>query len=213
MKASVVWREQAVTIPIEGEGLALEGAWQAGAGSGGGVVAPPHPLYGGSLDHPVVNELAYALYCEGLPSLRFNWRGVGASQGEPNGDTSLALRDYAAAVDHLARTVGGPLVAAGYSFGAATALRAALADPRLRVLVLVAPPVRMLQDVSLAALQRPLLVIAGTEDAFAPAPELRALLDGVAGASLELIEGVDHFFVSGLSALVAATRAAVARMT
>jgi alpha/beta superfamily hydrolase len=213
LATSVVWREQAVTIPIEGEGLALEGAWQAGEASGGGVVAPPHPLYGGSLDHPVVTELAYALYCEGLPSLRFNWRGVGASQGEPDGDPALALRDYAAAVDHLACTVRGPLVAAGYSFGAVAALRAALADTRLRALVLVAPPVRMLQGLALPELGRPLLVIAGSEDGFAPADQLRALLDGVAGAHLELIEGVDHFFVSGLSALVAATRAAVARVT
>jgi alpha/beta superfamily hydrolase len=208
----VVWKEQGVAVPIEDEGLALEGAWQAGEAKGGGVIAPPHPLYGGSLDHPVVNELAHALYKEGLPSLRFNWRGVGASQGEPSGDPVLALRDYAAAVEHLARSVRGPLVAAGYSFGAVTALRAALADERLRSLVLVAPPVRMLQGLSLGELARPLLVIAGTQDAFAPAEELRAALDGVAGARLELIEGADHFFVSGLGAIVSATRAALSRL-
>ena len=212
MARETVWKEQGVTIPIEAEGLALEGAWQAAEGKGGGVVAPPHPLYGGSLDHPVVNELAYALYCEGLPSLRFNWRGVGASQGEPSGDPELALADYAAAVAHLAQTVPGPLVAAGYSFGAIAALRAALVDPRLRSLVLVAPPVRWLQGLSLRQLERPLLIIAGTEDSFAPVPGLRAALEGVAGAHLELVQGADHFFVSGLSVIVGATRAAVARI-
>jgi alpha/beta superfamily hydrolase len=212
MARSVVWKEQGVAIPIEAEALALEGAWQAGEGKGGGVIAPPHPLYGGSLDHPVVNELAYALYSEGLPSLRFNWRGVGASQGEPSGDAGVALRDYSAAVEQLARTVSGPLIAAGYSFGAIAALGAALADARLKALVLVAPPVRMLQGLPLCDLERPLLVIAGTEDAFASPTELRAALDGVAGARLELIEGADHFFVSGLSAVVSAARAAVARL-
>jgi uncharacterized protein len=213
MAQTVVWREQAVTIPIESEGLALEGAWQAGEGTGGGVVAAPHPLYGGSLDHPVVNELAYALYCEGLPSLRFNWRGVGASQGEPSGAPADALADYAAAVEHLARTVRGPLVAAGYSFGAVAALRAALADERLRTLVLVAPPVRMLQDVPLRELGRPLWIIAGTDDPFAPEAELRAALAGVSGARLELVAGADHFFVSGLGALAGAARAALAGLS
>ena len=213
MAQTVVWKEQGVTIPIEAEALALEGAWQAGEGQGGGVIAAPHPLYGGSLDHPVVNELAYALYCEGLPSLRFNWRGVGASQGEPSGDPAPALADYAAAVEHLARTVRGPLVAAGYSFGAIAALRAALADVRLRSLVLVAPPVRMLQGLALRELERPLLIIAGTQDALAPVAGLRAALEGVADARLELIEGADHFFVSGLSAVVSAARAAVAGLS
>jgi uncharacterized protein len=208
-----VWKEQAVTIPIEAESLALEGAWQAAAGPGGGVVAPPHPLYGGSLDHPVVNELAYALYAEGLPSLRFNWRGVGASQGEPSGDAHAALRDYAAAVEHLAHTVSGPLVAAGYSFGAVTALRAALADERLRLVVLVAPPVRMLQTLSPRPLERPLLVVSGTRDTFAPVDELQAAFSDVPGARVELVEGADHFFVSGLGSIVAAVRGAVARMT
>jgi uncharacterized protein len=207
-----VWKEQAVTIPIEAESLALEGAWQAAAGPGGGVVAPPHPLYGGGLDHPVLNELAYALYTEGLPSLRFNWRGVGASQGAPSGDLDAALRDYAAAVEHLASTVSGPLVAAGYSFGAVTALRAALGDERLRLVVLVAPPVRMLQELALRDLGRPLLVVAGSADTLAPADALRELFADVPGARVEWIDGADHFFVSGLGSIVSAVRGAVARM-
>ena len=68
-----------VTVPVEDEGLVLEGVWQNG--DRGAVVAPPHPLYGGSFDNPVVNEIAYALHRLGQASLRVHWRGVGASPG------------------------------------------------------------------------------------------------------------------------------------
>ena len=72
------WREQATAVRVPKDELVLEAAWQSGDDRAA-VVAPPHPEYGGSLDNPVVNELAYALYQEGFASLRFNWRGVGAS--------------------------------------------------------------------------------------------------------------------------------------
>src|SRR5262245_39619387 len=66
----------------------LEGIFQAGesAAARGVVLAPPHPLYGGSLEAPVLSELAWAAAQAGPASLRFNWRCVGASAGEPSGD-------------------------------------------------------------------------------------------------------------------------------
>jgi hypothetical protein len=78
------WHEQAVTIPLAAQGLVLEAVWQAGDHKGA-VIAPPHPEYGGSLDSPVVNEIAYGLHREGYASLRFNWRGVGASSATWSG--------------------------------------------------------------------------------------------------------------------------------
>jgi alpha/beta superfamily hydrolase len=97
------WHEQAVTIPLAAQGLVLEAVWQAGDHKGA-VIAPPHPEYGGSLDSPVVNEIAYGLHREGYASLRFNWRGVGASQGRLSGDVDAAMEDYAAALGHLERS-------------------------------------------------------------------------------------------------------------
>lgn len=184
---------------------ALEGIFLASdaaeSGSLGAVIAPPHPLYGGSMDAPVCNELAYACRKAGIASLRFNWRGVGASAGEPSGDPGDADADYSAAVDHLAETVEGPLLAAGYSFGAAAALRAAARHPRIRRLVLVAPPPALLDAAQVAALTRKVLVVTGESDAIAPAPALQALFGGLERSRVEVIPGADHFFQRGLAEL------------
>ena len=194
-----VWKEQAVTVQLPGEDLVLEAVWQAGA-RGGGIVAPPHPRYGGSLENPVVNELAFGLHKLDMPSLRFNWRGVGASQGRATADVNAAAADYKAALDHLADTVEAPLAGCGYSFGAAMALRVALRDPRIERLILVAPPVMMIESLELAKIERPIYVLVGDRDEFAPAPRLSELLTPLANARLEVIPGVDHFFaVGGLS--------------
>jgi alpha/beta superfamily hydrolase len=216
----VTWREQAVTVRVPSAGLVLEAVWQAGpapderpGGAGGfrgAVVAPPHPEYGGSLDNPVVNEVAYALYRERLASLRFNWRGVGASQGVVTSELPAAEADYAAALDHLHETVGGPLLAAGYSFGAATALRVGLRDPRVRGLLLVAPPVAMIEALPLEKFHGPLHIVVGAEDRFAPTGPLSELIAPLPNGRLEVIPKADHFFAaSGLAELHEAVRALV----
>ncbi|MFQ5514217.1 MAG: alpha/beta hydrolase [Myxococcota bacterium] len=203
------WREQMVTVPVEDEGLTLEGVWQAGK-ERAAVIAPAHPIYGGSLEHPVVNEIAYALYREGFASLRFNWRGVGASQGVMSGDPGAAERDYRAALEHVACTVPGPLTACGYSFGAAAALRVGLGDERVRSLLLVAPPIDLIVDQPLEALERPLHVIVGSHDAFAPVTALSELLEPLPCARLDVIPKADHFFAGGgLADLDELIRAAV----
>ena len=83
----------------------LEGIFIAGAAGSdlGAVVAPPHPLFGGSIESPVLNEIAYACTKAGIASLRFNWRGVGASTGVPSGDLADADADYRAALTHMAQ--------------------------------------------------------------------------------------------------------------
>ena len=190
----MAWKEQAVVFPA-GDDLVLEGVWQSGADRGA-VVAPPHPEYGGSLENPVVNEIAFGLYQSGVASLRFNWRGVGASQGSVSGDPAAADTDYAAALEHVARSVNGPLIGAGYSFGAAAALRSALVDPRVHGLMLVAPPVMMIESLDLSKFDHPLYVIIGAEDSYAPADRISELVSGVPRGQLEVILRADHFFVS-----------------
>jgi alpha/beta superfamily hydrolase len=204
------WKEQMSPIAVSGTGLVLEGVWQKGAGRGA-VIAPPHPEYGGSLENPVVSELAYGLYKAGIASLRFNWRGVGASQGTRSGDWSAAEADYLAAVEQVAATTGSPVLASGYSFGAATALRVALKDPRICELVLIAPPVGMVESLSFESFRGPIHVIVGGRDPFAPISELSALLEGLPNANLDVIPKADHFFVShGLAELVELVRTSVA---
>ena len=192
-------------VGAEGEqGLALDGlfvAGEQGAPGAGGVVAPPHPLYGGSMESPVVTELADALFGSGASSLRFNWRGVGASAGEARGELEHADADYGAALAYLAETVAGPLTACGYSFGAVAALRVGTNDPRVARLVLVAPPPALLDVAALAAFEGDVFVAVGEQDALAPAGELEAITGTLDRACFVPIPGTDHFFLRGLAEL------------
>jgi uncharacterized protein len=180
----------------------LEAIYLAGApgAPGGAVLAPPHPLYGGSLESPVLTELAFACTKAGLASLRFNWRGVGASAGRPSGAAADADADYGAALDHLAETVAGPLVAGGYSFGSAAAVRAAAA-PRVEKLILVAPPPQLVAPEAIAASARRALVLVGEYDTLAPARALDAAFARAPNVALHVIPHADHFFAEGLGEL------------
>lgn len=192
--------ERAVTVPV-GE-LALDALYVAPdpaiEDAGGAVIAAPHPLYGGSMDSPVVAELSWALSRGGMATLRFDWRGVGASTGRPSGDAADARADYAAALEQLSESVPGRLVAAGYSFGAATAVHASALSPRVRALVLVAPPPSMLDRDVLAARRLDVLILAGERDGIAPAAELAKIADAMQRARVVAIAEADHFFGAGL---------------
>jgi hypothetical protein len=196
--------ERAVAIAREGEPLALDGLFLAaggGSAADGAVIAPPHPLYGGSMQSPVVNEIAYACQKAGIASLRFDWRGVGASAGEPSGSAQDADDDYAAALAHLEETVNGELLAGGYSFGAAGALRAGARHPRVTRLVLISPPPSLLDPETLARFSGRMLLVTGEADAIAPAREVAKLVAGARHARCVVIPDCDHFFVTGLGEL------------
>ena len=186
----------------EDASLALEGIFVAGEGetSGGAVVAPPHPLYGGNLESPVVGEVAHACAKAGQATVRFNWRGVGASAGERSGELVDAVADYGAALAHLADTADGALVAAGYSFGAVTGLQVGAAHPRVERMILVCPPGSMLDRAAVDAFGGRALVVAGGRDELAPPAALEALLTDDR-YTLEVIPEADHFFMDGLGSL------------
>ena len=196
--------ERAVPIPVPGGDGVLEGLYVSARGPepGGAVVAAPHPLHGGSMDSPVVNDLAHACDRAGIASLRFNWRGVGASAGRPSGDVRAADADYRASLEQLGQTVRGPLVASGYSFGAAAAVRCAVDEPRVTRRVLVAPPPALLDRTALTRFPGRTLILTGEHDALAPAAELEALIAGHERIELAVIPGADHFFAAGLAGIV-----------
>jgi alpha/beta superfamily hydrolase len=194
--------ERMVTIARrDADAETLEGVFQAGASPAarGVLLAPPHPLYGGSLESPVLSELAFAAARAGLASLRFNWRGVGASAGEPSGAALAADADYGSALDQLAETVAGPLVAGGYSFGSAAAVRAARAGGRIERLLLVAPPPALVAPGAIAASGLRALVLVGEYDTLAPARELAAAFESAPEVALHVIPHADHFFGEGLA--------------
>jgi hypothetical protein len=200
-------REERAVVIASVEGAAgpepLEGLFVAGSGreGGGAVIAPPHPLYGGSMDSPVVSELAWSCTRAGLASLRFNWRGVGASAGVPSGDLGAGIEDFGAALRDLGHTVAGSLVAAGYSFGAVVAARAAVHQPRVRRLLLVAPPPALLEPEMIEQAGYDVLIVAGAHDALAPPDRLAELVRGLPRGRLVRVEEADHFFGAGLADL------------
>ena len=105
------------------------------------VFAHPHPQHGGTMHTKVVFQGAKALGRIGCAVLRFNFRGVGASQGEfDRGEGEQA--DFRASLDYMAaRYPGVPLWAAGFSFGSWVALEVGALDDRVSALIGIAPPV------------------------------------------------------------------------
>ncbi len=181
------------------DGFRLEATLEVPAGAGpwpGVVLAHPHPFYGGTKDVPLLVALADGLTRRGFAVVRFNFRGVGRSEGRFFPD-ERAVADVAAAVAALWEQ---PAVKAdrcglaGYSFGAWVGLRHFVKERRLRAFVAVGMP---LWDQSPAWFRddgRPRLFITGSHDDISPAEALSPLLAGAEQARLEVISGADHFY-------------------
>jgi pimeloyl-ACP methyl ester carboxylesterase len=99
----------------------------------------------------------------------------------------------------MEETVGGPVVACGYSFGAAAAVRVAIGEPRVERLVLVAPPPAALPPDAFERLARPVLLLVGECDSLVGEAPLRELAERAGGVQLEVIPMADHFFGAGLA--------------
>jgi uncharacterized protein len=164
------------------------------------LVAHPHPLFGGTMDNKVTHTLARAAAAVGYAALRFNFRGVGDSEGvhdEGRGETDDAVL-LARRLSALAPTL--PLAFAGFSFGGFVLLRAAVEVGEVDVLT-VAPPLR--KYVSLPPPPRPRgrwWVLHGTADEVVDYEETRDALAAYAPPPrLIPVSGVGHFFHGELS--------------
>ena len=189
-------------LSLSVDGLALQARLYSGRGQAGAVVAPPHPLYGGSMTNPVVQIVVEAALDSGVSALAFNYRGTEQSEGVASSSLVASTADYRAALDALRAEVPGPIIAAGYSFGAGTALLSARDEPAVQGLVLIAPPLGMLHAEDLAAFRGNALIVVGDDDEYSPITALRELLAQAPGVKLEVLPGVDHFFhFGGLRAL------------
>jgi len=167
---------------------------QAQSATGFGVVCHPHPLYGGSMINKVVFTVARALQEQGMPTVRFNYRGVGQSAGqydEGRGETADALAVVAWGRE---RWPGVPLTLAGFSFGSMVAL---LATPAAQPaeLITVAPAV---SNARFSAIERPAcpwLIIQGMADEVVDYVQVEAFAARFAPPPvLRLLPGIDHFF-------------------
>ena len=176
---------------VAGPAGALECAVDAPAGAprGVAVLCHPHPLHGGTMDNKVVQTMARALLQVGWRTVRFNFRGVGASQGAWDGGRGEV--DDALAVVAAHRDAAQPLVLGGFSFGGYVASQAAARlEAPVQRLLLVAPATG---NFDVAAVPEDTLVVHGEADDVVP---LAATLDWARPQLLPVVvvPGVGHFF-------------------
>jgi uncharacterized protein len=172
--------------------VTLEGLYHRGTRRPALLVCPA-PGPGGGMDAAPVAELAWAAARDGLPSLRFQYRGVGASTGDP--DAARAFEDAEAAWRHLADTAGPRLAVAALGAGAGVALALAAAHVEVERVVLVAPEGLSSRSSGVGAAARVLVLL--PEERAADAGAVRAAV-GPSGR-VEVIEGADAAFRAGLT--------------
>ncbi|MCX6011568.1 MAG: alpha/beta fold hydrolase [Chloroflexi bacterium] len=183
------------TIPGD---ISLEAAWhfpEADAPWPAVVVCHPHPLYGGNMSSNVVFAICQALAERAIAALRFNFRGVGQSQGE-FGEGLAEQEDIRAALDFvLAREdIDRERIGlAGYSFGGGVSLPVAVKDERVKMLALVSPALAEGGWEELERYAKPKLVIAGENDFVIPREKFLKLA-GDMPAQYQVIAGADHFW-------------------
>ena len=192
-------KEEKVFIPSTG--IQLEGLLSIQGASpfrGGVILCHPHPQYGGDMDHPVITTAAEAASQEGFSTLRFNFRGVGESEGSYGAGIG-EREDVKAVSDYLysrLKNHHSPLILVGYSFGAWAGFPIAIEDERYEGMVAVAPPLDIYDFGFLKGCKKKKLFIAGNRDFFCPIPVLEEWYQGLEEPkSLTIIPGADHFLL------------------
>jgi alpha/beta superfamily hydrolase len=192
---------RAQPLLIDGPAGALEAVLEepqlsaaSGPPAGFAVVCHPHPLHGGNLYNKVVHTLARACQERGMPTLRFNYRGVGASSGSYDagrGETQDALAVVAAGRQ---RWPGAALMLGGFSFGGMVSLLAAAAAAPAW-LISVAPAVTRLEFASIVRPACPWLIIQGEADEVIACAEVQAFAARFQPPpQLLVLPGAGHFF-------------------
>ncbi len=169
------------------------------------LVCHPHPLGGGTMHNKVVFRAAVGLVDAGLTTVRFNFRGVGASTGEHN-ELEGGKEDVRDALEYMFNTYPGQDVTlAGFSFGSRTALEVGYQDDRVARLISIGTPVDKYGDYDfLRGVRKPILFVHGDQDEFGSIENIRSLVDEISkNADTELIvfENSGHFFDEHLDEL------------
>ena len=164
------------------------------------LILHPHPQFGGTMNNRVVYELHYAFHRQGFSVMRFNFRGVGRSQGEF--DQGIGeLSDAASALDYLQAMKPESKICfiAGFSFGAWIGMQLLMRRPEISGFVSVAPPANLFDFTFLAPCPASGLVINGDKDDIVPADSVKKLVDKLStqkGITIthNVIKGANHFF-------------------
>lgn len=173
----------------------------AGEVHGAALVCHPHPLGGGTMHNKVVFRAAAGLVDAGLVTLRFNFRGVGASDGEHDG--SQEKQDVRDCLNYLSENYPNQeITLAGFSFGSRMGSEVALDDERIVRLISIGTPVDKYNDFDyLENLTKPILFIHGDRDEFGALENVRKLVAKVPNAELVYFENCGHFFDNHLNEL------------
>jgi len=193
-------KEERITFPAGS--LHLEGHYAPNPSGRGAVVTHPHPLMGGSLENNVVETLVSTFFHQGYATMRFNFRGVGRSEGihdEGIGEQ----QDVQAAVRFLQREGIVEILLAGYSFGAWVNAQVLRREHSLGGGIFVSPPIDLMDFDFSGLAGRIRLIIAGDRDPYCNAERLLEAA-GRIRAPVRLLPGVDHFYAGREQELSAA---------
>lgn len=177
------------------EGVAMQPVDDRLNGSCVAVICHPHPLHGGAMGNKVVTTIARACRDVGVPSVIFNFRGVGASEGVF--DSAVGeVEDLQAVIEWVKQCYpNAKLLLAGFSFGSSVAAQFSHRCDDSVGLILIAPPVdRYSYDVD-AQFPCPVLVLMGEEDELVDVGSVINWNDGlISDSELVLFSGASHFF-------------------
>ncbi|WP_112322632.1 alpha/beta hydrolase [Oceanibium sediminis] len=172
------------------------------------IILHPHPQFGGTMNNKVVYNLHYAFHNMGFTVLRFNFRGVGRSQGEYDQGTG-ELSDAASALDYLQAMNPNAknCWVAGFSFGAWIGMQLLMRRPEIQGFISVAPPANMYDFSFLAPCPSSGLIVNGSADRVVPPADIVGLADKLKqqkGITIthEVIEGAGHFFEPGMDEMI-----------
>jgi uncharacterized protein len=179
----------------------LEGILKEPAGeiNGAGIVSHPHPLGGGTMHNKVVFRAAAGLVDAGLITLRYNFRGVGASTGEHD-EGRGEQQDISDALDYMSTNyTDKEITHAGFSFGTWVGSKVAMNDERVGRLISIGTPVDKYADAFdyMENLRKPILFVHGDNDEFGSIDNLKKLVDKVSKVTeteLVVFEKCGHFF-------------------
>ncbi|QIE55344.1 alpha/beta hydrolase [Pikeienuella piscinae] len=173
------------------------------------LVLHPHPQFGGTMNNKVVYNLHYIFHRLGYSVLRFNFRGVGRSQGEF--DQGIGeLSDAAAALDYLQSLKPDAKITfiAGFSFGAWIGMQLLMRRPEASGFISVAPPANMYDFTFLAPCPSSGLIINGEADRIAPPEDIVKLVEKLQSqrgitVTHTTVPGANHFFEDGMDEMTA----------
>ncbi len=167
----------------------------------GAVITHPHPLYGGDMYNIVVESIANVYKRMGYTTLRPNFRGVGKSRGSyDNGIGEQA--DVRFAIARLSRLGVKDIDLAGYSYGAWVNAHVSLHDMPVKNMIMVSPPLGLMDFHPVSPISRLKLVVTGSRDEIAPAGRIKKILPTWnPETQFEVIDGANHFFEGYLEEL------------